>query len=174
MKFTIKLLALIFAVLMLVNFAYAETDTTRLFRQIHTKQECIDFYVKNNEVTVVEAEDWCREFDGNLVFQISNQSPNVDPVDFLVSLDGKHIIEKELPFADAHHVEMIAVQVPLGKHVILVESKNGGAKLRHAITVKNRLYVNISYWYYTEKEPYGPVKRQFEIKTSSQHAFATE
>lgn len=146
-------------------------DVAELFRQVHTKQECLDLFAKYEPTAEVEL--WCKEFDGNLVFQISNQSPNVDPVDFLVSLDGKRIIEKEMPFAHAHLQETIAVQVPSGKHVILVESKNGRATIRRTITVKDRLYVSISYWYYTEKEYYGPVKRHFTIKTSS-HSFSMQ
>lgn len=143
----------------------------RNFFQARTKQECLEAVAEYDPAA--DAGLWCKEYDGNLVFQITNQSPNVDPVDFLISLDGKRIIEKEMPFGAAHTMEIIAVQVPSGKHVILVESKNGLAKKRHIITVKDRLYVNISYWYYTKKEFYGPVKRQFKIKTSS-HLFAMQ
>lgn len=146
-------------------------DAARLFWQARTKQECLDALAEYEPTA--DAELWCREFDGNLVFQITNQSPNVDPVDFLISLDGKRIIEKEMPFAHAHLQETIAVQVPSGNHVIVVESKNGRAKKRRTITVKDRLYVSISYWYYTEKEFYGPVKRHFKIKTSS-HSFSMQ
>jgi hypothetical protein len=113
---------------------------------------------------------WCREFDGNLVFQISNQSQEIDPVDFLILLDGKRIIEKEMKFGDPHMMETIPVQVASGRHAILVKSINGRARQRYRITVKDRLYVGITYWYYTKQHMYGPTKRQFRLKTSS-HSF---
>lgn len=109
---------------------------------------------------------WCKMYEGNLVFQITNQSPNVDPVDFLISVDGKLLIEKEMKFADAHLEEMIGVQVAPGKHVILVESKKGLAMQRITVTVKDRLYVGIAYYYYTKKDFYGPTRRQFKFSTS--------
>lgn len=142
---------------------YSEGE--RLFSQAKTKQACLAALAKFDPS--IDTTGWCKEFDGNLVFQITNQSPVVDPVDFLISLDGKRIIEKEMAYGAAHHLETIAVQVPLGKHVILVESKNGQAKKQHTITVKDRLYVGISYWHYTEEALYGPVKQHFQIKTSS-------
>lgn len=146
-------------------------DAERLFFQAKTKQECLAALAKYDPT--MDPAIWCKEFDGNLVFQITNQSPNVDPVDFLISIDGKRVIEKEMPYGAAHLLETIAVQVPLGKHVILVESKNGQAKKRYAIIVKDRLYISIAYWYYTEKELYGPVKRQFKIETAS-HPFSMQ
>lgn len=141
---------------------YAEGD--RLFFKAKTKQECLVAMAKMDRME--DAEAWCKEFNGNLVLQITNQSHNVDPVDFLISIDGKRVIEKEMPYGAAHTMEMFPIQVPLGKHIILVESKNGQAKKRLTITVKDRLYVAISYSYNTKKDFYGPSKRQFKIETS--------
>lgn len=134
------------------------------FYKAKTKQACLAAVAKMGRMEDVDV--WCKEFDGNLVFQITNQSHIVDPVDFLISLDGKRIIEKKMPYGGAHTMETIAAQVPLGKHVILVESTIGLAKKRYAVDVNDRLYVAISYWHSTEKDFYGPVRRQFKIETS--------
>lgn len=138
------------------------------FYKAKTKQECLVAVAKMGQKEDVDV--WCEEFNGNLVFQITNQSPNIDPVDFQISIDGKRVIEKEMPYGAAHTMETIAVQVSSGRHVILVESANGQARKSLVITLNDRLYVAISYWYYIKEDLYGPVKRQFKINTS-RHRF---
>lgn len=142
---------------------YAEGE--RLFFKATNMQECLAAMAKMDPEGKY-AGGWCKMYEGNLVFQITNQSPNVDPVDFLISVDGKRLIEKEMEYNAGHHDEMIGVEVTPGKHVILVESKKGRAKQRLSVTVKDRLYVGIAYYYYTKKDFYGPAKRQFKFSTS--------
>ncbi len=146
-------------------------DVDHFYRRVHTKQQCIDEWRRHDPT--LDTEIWCRDFDGNLVFQITNQSPSSGPLDFLISVDGKRIIDKTMPFDDGHHVEMIPMQVPPGRHVILVESINGQVKHRRSIVLKDRLYVDVSFWYYTRRDAYGPVKRHFEIRTSF-HPFSIQ
>lgn len=143
---------------------YAEGE--RLFFKATNMQECLAGLAKMDPEGK-ETAGWCRMYEGNLVLQITNQSPNVDPVDFLISIDGKRIAEKEMSFAAAHFEEFVTAQVEPGKHVILVESKKGMAKLRYTVTVKDRLYVWIGYYYYTKKDFYGPARRQFRIETGN-------
>ncbi|OGT03981.1 MAG: hypothetical protein A2143_02500 [Gallionellales bacterium RBG_16_57_15] len=110
--------------------------------------------------------DWGQYFHGNLIIQLTNQSYHVDPVDFSVYLDGKLVLEKDLPYLSGRYIETLALQVPPGKHRVMIETKKGTAKISRTVTVKEPIFVVAFYWYYTDKDLYGPVKRHIEIKTS--------
>ena len=111
--------------------------------------------------------DWGQYFHGNLIIQLTNQSYHYKSVDFSVYLDGKLVLQKDLPYMSGRYIETLPFQVAPGKHKVVIESKNGKAKKSRTFTVKKTLFVIGSYWYYTDKDLYGPLKRHIEIKTSA-------
>jgi hypothetical protein len=104
-----------------------------------------------------------------LHLHVSNQSPNIDPVDVDVRIDGVSFVQEELPFADGHTWRRVATPLAPGTHTLEARSVRGAATFAHVFEVKDGADVHglLGYWYYTDEELYGPVDRQFRWQTRS-------
>lgn len=111
--------------------------------------------------------DWKQIYKGNLILQLSNESPNVDPVDMAVYLDGKLVLQKPIPYLSGRHIEELTLNVKPGKHKVSIKSKNGEAEISRTIFVKDQIFVAALYRHFNGSDLYPPAKRHIEFRISS-------
>jgi len=95
---------------------------------------------------------------------VTNQSPNDDPVHVEVSVDGRVVFDKKMPFAGAHYVDSVSTNLTAGMHTLSVRSKTTKASQTIEFNAESTNWYAISYWYYTTNDMYGPVPRKFEFR----------
>lgn len=96
---------------------------------------------------------------------VTNQSPNVDPVDVKVTMGDRTIFDMPVPFNDAHWYEYVKVKVTPGtKYLLQATSTDGKATAKFTFKANRTNWIVVTYWYYTDEDTYGPVERKLRIE----------
>ena len=82
-----------------------------------------------------------------LVFQLTNQSPHVDPVTIAITVDGDRIAERKVAFRAGHGQDTVTFEVSGGRHTVQAESVDGQATAAQEISVDACAYTEVAYWY---------------------------
>jgi len=101
--------------------------------------------------------------DGNFLLYVSNQSFAITPVDIIVKIDGKIIVNEMFEVGSQHRWKLFRIKLPKGKHEITASSKKGSATLHKLFTVKGKQWAVVDYWYYPPTH-YDPCPRQLSFK----------
>lgn len=99
---------------------------------------------------------------------LTNQSPDVDPLEVSVRVDGVSIFEGALPYEGGVLLRSWSLRVPPGAHVLDVESPNGGASLHETFeTGAQPEWALVSYWRDGGSRPNGPASARFDWSIDS-------
>jgi hypothetical protein len=93
---------------------------------------------------------------------VANQSPDVNPVDIKVTIDGRTVIDQDF-YSEGDNVwwqvEMFAVA---GRHVLRASTTKGAATLRREFTVTGRHWAVLMYRNVTPEKD-GPTVHRFVL-----------
>jgi hypothetical protein len=93
---------------------------------------------------------------GTLELYVSNQSFNIDPVDIVVSLDGKEIIAQDFDVEGQHNWVRFNIDVPTGSHKLAVTANGGSAQRDLPIEIgTSTLFGVINFWAECGEQPTG-------------------
>jgi len=108
----------------------------------------------------------------NVYICLSNNSYELDSVDFKVYLDGRLITDCVKGKHPHPYYEEFGIDVDLGKHIVTVEANKGSIKKEFPLTVFFVKYVRISFYdtdVYPEIDPSSD--REFEVSFVSESIF---
>lgn len=88
-----------------------------------------------------------KSLRSNLFIQLTNQSSEVSPISFTVTIDDEFIFSAEIPnLRGGHHQEIFGLSIPEGKSKIRIVAGDGQAQSDREIEVKGRKFVMASFW----------------------------
>ncbi len=87
------------------------------------------------------------EPDGNLVIYVSNQSSELSSVDMDIRIDGISAIKNNFESKNRHQWQMFTFQIAEGEHTLTIKSQIGHAILEKQITISDKLWIAIGYYY---------------------------
>jgi len=82
-----------------------------------------------------------------LKLTISNQSFDIDPVDILVKIDGKTVIDDEFLVKQQHNYQDFEFSLKPGTHTLYAESTQGKYQLKEEFTIENELWASLDFQY---------------------------
>ena len=93
---------------------------------------------------------------GNFTLIVSNQSYDIDPVDIIVEIDGKVVIDKDFDVGNQHNYEYFEFQLSEGRHTIQARSEFGDVEMQEEFEVDEEKWAVLNFWYYEDEdeEPY--------------------
>ena len=105
--------------------------------------------------------------DGNFTLYLSNQSPEVSPVDFIVFIDGKQAASVDMDvgsgFLHQHTWRKFVYELPAGEHEIKVVSVKGDIVKKKVFQVEDELWCSVSYFYDPTRKS-RPIPRTLNIR----------
>lgn len=85
--------------------------------------------------------------NGNFVLYVSNQSPDISPVDITIHIDGKKAVSADFTVGNAHGWVKHTFQLASGKHQLVVGTQKGSAQMEKDIEIKDKHWAVIDYWF---------------------------
>ena len=86
-------------------------------------------------------------FPTNFSLTVSNQSFDIDPVDIMVKIDGKTVIDDEFLVIQQHNYQHYDFILEPGVHTLYAESIKGEYQLKEKFTIRNELWASIDFQY---------------------------
>lgn len=86
--------------------------------------------------------------ENNFTLTVSNQSFDIDPVDILVKIDGKTVIDDEFLVKQQHNYHHFEFALEPGLHTLYAESTKGKYQLNEEFIIENKLWASIDFVYY--------------------------
>lgn len=83
----------------------------------------------------------------NFTLTVSNQSSDIDPVDILVKIDGKTVIDDEFLVKQQHNYYNFEFVLEPGIHTIYAESIKGKYQLNEEFTIETELWASLDFQY---------------------------
>jgi len=79
--------------------------------------------------------------------RISNQSIQVSPVDITVTIDGNPVVSKNFAVGNQHRFESFWVDLPEGRHRVIVKSAKGKARREETVTITRKMrWIDVMFW----------------------------
>ncbi len=88
-----------------------------------------------------------RVQNGNFVLNVSNQSPELSPVDITIQIDGTQEVSDEFHVRNQHNWIEYTFQLSPGKHNIRAVSRKGDASLEQVVDLTKKLWAVIDFTY---------------------------
>ena len=114
-----------------------------------------------------ESERALLDPDGNIVLYVINRSPEIDPVDIEIRIDGRLACQQafEMNSMLPDTGETFVLQLSDGQHVLSAESINGEAALETSFTVTGKHWAVLDYEYApTTAHPPEPRQLRFIMR----------
>jgi len=92
------------------------------------------------------------KFPSTFTLTVSNQSFDIDPVDILVKIDGKTVIDDEFLVKQQHNYQDFEFDLNPGIHTLYAESIKGKYQLKEKFTIRNELWAWLDFQYYEGDE----------------------
>ena len=92
------------------------------------------------------------ELQSNFTLTVSNQSSDIDPVDILVKIDGKTVVDNEFLVKQQHNYQYFYFILEPGVHILYAESIKGKYQLQEEFTIKKELWASLDFQYYEGDE----------------------
>jgi len=88
----------------------------------------------------------------NFILTVSNQSFDIDPVDIVVMIDNKTVIDKEFLVKFQHNYQTFEFDLTPGTHTLYAESLEGKYTLKEEFTIVKELWASLDFEYYEDDE----------------------
>jgi len=108
--------------------------------QMNSIWDCLQF--------LSEPEPDVPKLANNFTLTVSNQSFDIDPVDILVKIDGKTVIDDEFLVKQQHNYQNFEFDLKPGIHTIYAESIKGKYQLNEEFTIEKELWASLDFQYY--------------------------
>jgi len=126
--------------------------------QEEVKNENMKAFDSNPDFWVYAVEE-SRSLKSNLFIQLTNQSSEIDPVNFTIYIDDKFVLSTDVPnLRQGHHQEVYGMDVPEGSKTIRIESKNGNVDAEMTFDLKGRKFILATFWSPREESPSGHIE----------------
>jgi len=85
--------------------------------------------------------------ENNFTLTVSNQSFDIDPIDILVKIDGKIVIDGKFLVKFQHNYQTFEFDLKSGTHTIYAESIKGNYQLKEEFTIERELWASLDFQY---------------------------
>ena len=90
--------------------------------------------------------------NGNFHLYVSDQSFAISPVDIRIFIDGELVVKGDFDVGSQHNFQSYVLKLSPGQHKIIAESSKGHAKLEQIFEINDKLWADLSYWFYPKPE----------------------
>ncbi len=108
-----------------------------------------------------------QEDDGNFILYVSNQSFAISPIDIVIYIDGKKVVDGSFRVGNQHRWVRHAFDLEKGTHNLIVVSEAGDARMEKEFKTEGKHWAVIDYWYYRKGSGgTGPTAKKFSFSIS--------